>query len=169
MAAPLEMLYKLLRWFCPNWLQTPANTAHVSQRITGFWKLLTCLSYPPLALGWYLFIFGDVSLLGNFEMIYFLARIWKWRKQLYCLMYSGFSFMQYKTSYSLLDSSLPPWFKQNANRLRWYAHHSLNNNNKNLFSLNVKNKFSWHTSDTLDEIWELILSFLLAVPQLTEH
>lgn len=75
--------------------------------------------------------------------------------------------MQYKTSYILPDSSLLPWFRQNAHHLRWYAHHSVNN--KNLFSLNVKNKFSWHTSDTLDEIWELILSFLLAVPQLTEH
>ena len=77
--------------------------------------------------------------------------------------------MQYKTSYILQDSSLLPQFRQNVNYLRWYAHHSMNNNNKNLFSLNVKNKFPWHTLDTLDEIWELILSFLLAVPQLTEH
>lgn len=73
---------------------------------------------------------GSVSLLGNFEMIYFLVRIWKWRKQLYFPIYFGCSFMQYKTSYILQDGSLLPWFRQNANYLRWYAHHSMNNNNK---------------------------------------
>lgn len=78
------------------------------------------------------------------------------------------SFTWNKTSHVLKDSSLLPQFRQNAKHLLWCAHHSMNND-KNLFSLNLKNTFSWHASDTLDEIWELILSSLLAVPQLSEH